>query len=162
MALKALFGLLILLLPFAEDSDALKLYQRDYYQNGKLKSEGWLRMGEKSDYWKYYHPNGAIAQKGHYKNNQRADYWYFYEEDGKISSEGHYKNGKKADWWLFYDENGLVIHKCQLSDGKKDGYCLKYKDEKLRSAVKYSNGKRIKEWYTFSSFKKENKLSDLK
>jgi len=37
-----------------------------------------------------------------------------------------------------------------------------YKNEKLTSAVKYSKGERIKEWTDLKSFKKENKLSDLK
>jgi hypothetical protein len=37
-----------------------------------------------------------------------------------------------------------------------------YKNEKLVSASKYKAGKKIKEWSTFASFKKENKLSDLK
>jgi hypothetical protein len=35
-------------------------------------------------------------------------------------------------------------------------------DEELKSAEKYKNGKKIKEWFSFNSFKKENKLSDLK
>ncbi|MFV9550010.1 hypothetical protein [Algibacter sp. PT7-4] len=55
-----------------------------------------------------------------------------------------------------------VQHKCQLKDNKKNGYCLLYKNEKLVSASKYKAGKKIKEWTTFTSFKKENKLSDLK
>ena len=37
-----------------------------------------------------------------------------------------------------------------------------YKNEKLVSAVKYTKGKRIKEWTDLESFKKENKLSDLR
>jgi len=35
-------------------------------------------------------------------------------------------------------------------------------NEKLTSAEKYSNGKKIKEWFDFSSFKRDNNLSDLK
>jgi len=67
-----------------------------------------------------------------------------------------------ANWWLYYDATGKIQHKCQLINGVKNGYCLKYKKEKLASAEKYSNGKKIKEWYSLSSFKKENSLSDLK
>ncbi|MEN1786321.1 MAG: hypothetical protein AAGF77_14465, partial [Bacteroidota bacterium] len=68
----------------------------------------------------------------------------------------------KVKWWLFYDENEKINHKCQLKDGIKNGYCLKYVNEKLKSAEKFKNGKKIKEWYSFGSLKRENKLSDLR
>ncbi len=35
-------------------------------------------------------------------------------------------------------------------------------DNTVLNAEKYKNGKKIKEWFSFGSFKKENKLSDLK
>ena len=101
-------------------------------------------------------------EKGHYKGNQKEGYWYFYSEEGLLKSQGHMKAGQKVDWWLFYDQNQKINHKCQLQDGIKNGYCLKYQDEELKSAEKFRNGKKIKEWFSFSSFKKENKLTDLK
>ncbi|MEX0360480.1 MAG: toxin-antitoxin system YwqK family antitoxin [Allomuricauda sp.] len=100
--------------------------------------------------------------QGHYKNNEREGYWYFHDQLGKLEMEGHFKKGEKVNWWLFYDENGKINHKCQLKNGIKNGYCLKYTDEELKSAEKYKNGKKIKEWFSFGSFRKENKLSDLK
>lgn len=139
-----------------------KMYHKEYHKNGKIKSEGWLAGNHKVDYWKFYHMNGKRFQQGHFKNGQRVGYWHFFHENGKLEMEGHYKNGKKASWWLFYDQNGKIIHKCQLNDGIKNGYCLKYKNEKLTSAEKYENGQKIKEWFSFRSFKKENKLSDLR
>ncbi|WP_298792001.1 hypothetical protein [uncultured Allomuricauda sp.] len=139
-----------------------KEYTREYHNNGKLKSEGWVKGESKEDFWKFYHSNGEIKEKGHYKHDSRVGYWYFYDTNGKAAMEGHYKGGKMAMWWLFYDENGKINHKCQLQKGVKNGYCLKYKDEKLTSAEKYAHGKKIKEWYDFRSFKQENKLSDLK
>lgn len=138
------------------------MYHRDYYPSGQLKAEGWLQNGAKTNYWKFYHPNGILSEEGHYQSSQREKYWHFYSETGKPEKEGHYKNGKMTDWWLFYDRNGKINHKCQLRNGKKNGYCLKYKNEELTSAEKYSNGEKIKEWYSFSSFRKENSVSDLK
>ena len=35
-------------------------------------------------------------------------------------------------------------------------------NEKLTSAEKYHNDKKIKEWFSFTRFKRENNLSDLK
>lgn len=65
-------------------------------------------------------------------------------------------------WRLFYDENGNINHKCLLMDGIKNGYCLKYVGEELKTAEKFKDGKKIKEWFSFASFKKDHNLSDLK
>lgn len=142
-------------------SEQNSTYQKEYYDNGKLKSEGWTKNGIKADYWKFYHPNGKLSEEGHFQNNKRTKYWHFYDQDGKHLQEGHYLKGTKTDWWLFYDSNGKVNHKCQLKNGKKNGYCLKYLDERLTSAEKYQNGEKVKEWFSFASFKRENNLSDL-
>ena len=115
-----------------------KAYYKEYYQNGTLKSQGWKNRGQKTGYWFFYHKNGHLQK------------------------EGHFLNDKMTSWWIFYDINGVINHKCQLNGGKKNGYCLKYHNDKLNSASKYTYGKKIKEWYDLSSFKKENKLSDLK
>ena len=82
--------------------------------------------------------------------------------DGTKESEGHFEQNKKSDWWLFFDMDEKIIHKCQLKNNKKNGYCLMYENEKMVAAVKYDKGKKIKTWTDFSSFKKENKLSDLR
>ena len=140
MAALVLFGL---------QSKGDAVYHKEYYQTGNIKEEGWLINGEKTDFWKFYHNNGKLAEQGHYKNNQRTTYWHFYDSYGKPLQECHYSMGK-------------VNHKCQLINGKKNGYCLKYIKEKLTSAEKYQNGKKIKEWFSFSSFRRENNLSDLK
>jgi len=139
--------------------------QKEYvtlkYPNGAIKSQGWLKNGKKTAYWKFYHPNGQKMKEGHYNDDNPIRYWYFYREDGMKTSEGRIKNGVKTDWWLFYDSNGRVDHKCQLKNGEKNGYCLQYKDSELIKAEKYRSGKKIKEWTDYKSFRKENKLSDL-
>ena len=142
---------------------AAKSYHKDYYDSGNLKSQGWLTDDNlKEGYWIYYHKNGQKQKSGSYYNSIPKGYWYFYNTNGAVKKEGHFEHGKKNGWWIFYNNNGDVIHKCQLHNGKKDGYCLKYKDNKIQSAQRYNEGIKIKEWYDFSSFRKENDLSDLK
>lgn len=151
-----------LLFCFTLNDASKKEYRREYYQDGQLKAQGWRKGDSKVDFWKYYFSNGRIMEQGHYNNNLRVGYWSFYAKNGTLEMEGHYAKGKMVKWWLFYDEKGKVNHKCQLQRGVKNGYCLKYENEKLTSAQKYNNGKKVKEWYDFRSFKKENNLSDLK
>ena len=156
------FILMTFFLFFGNPSEDESLYHKESYEIGKIGSESWMHNGIKNGYWRFYHSNGKISEQGYYKNNQRIKYWYFYSPKGKKISQGHYVNGKKANWWLFYDASGKLNHKCQLSKGIKNGYCLMYKNTKLTSAEKYKNGKKIKEWFSFSSFRRENNLSDLK
>ena len=139
-----------------------KNYQKNYFDNGSLASEGWIESGKKVRYWKFYHDNGNLKSEGHYNNNLAHKFWKYYRYNGTKQSEGHVINGKKTKWWVFYDELENVNHKCQLKDGVKDGYCLRYKNNKLVKAEKYANGKKINEWTDYRSFRKENKLSDLK
>ncbi len=137
-------------------------YEKSYYENGNLKSEGWLRYNIKTGYWKFYHENGKIASQGHYKYGKKEKYWYFYNENRVRVQEGYFAAGEKIKWWLFYDKQGRINHKCQLNKGVKHGYCFKYLDNELTSAEKYNNGKKIKEWSDFGYFKKENSISDVK
>ena len=137
-------------------------YVKEFYPSGTLKSEGWVKGNAKIRYWQFYYPNGNPMKKGHYKKDTKVGYWYFYQSNGLLEREGHFVNGTMGLWWLFYDAQGNIDHKCQLAKGIKNGYCLRYKDEKLISAAKYRNGKKVKEWYDFYSFKKDNDLSKLK
>lgn len=157
-----LFILATLFLFLGNPSEENIRYHREYYQTGKPKAEGWVKKGVKSGYWKFYNGNGTVAEKGHYKNGQRDEYWYFYAPNRVRSKEGHYSKGQKTDWWSYYDVRGKLDYKCQLNVGKKNGYCIQYSNGDISSAVKYSNGKKIKEWHDMRSFKRENKLSDLR
>ncbi len=154
--------LLIILFFINSNLEAQKDYHKEYYSSGVLKAEGWKNGLQKEGYWKFYYPNGMLQKQGHIFNDKPIKYWYFYRENGTIKSEGHFINGLKSKWWLFYDTMEKISHKCQLKNNKKNGYCLRYLKEKLIKAEKYLNGKKIKEWTDFRSFKKENKLSDLK
>lgn len=160
MLKKILLFFLIALINFTVFSQ--KKYVKAYYSNHQLKAEGWLESGEKTSFWKYYYRNGTVKKEGYYKDNLKHKYWYFYSANAIKEKEGHFKKGQQNNWWLFYDQVGNVHHKCQLKNNQKNGYCLLYKMEKLIKASKYSNGRKIKEWTNFLSFKSENSLNHLK
>ncbi|SHI67088.1 toxin-antitoxin system YwqK family antitoxin [Pseudozobellia thermophila] len=146
---------------FMAASEQVGRYHKTYYPNGNLKAEGWVQNGDKTDYWKFYHLNGTLSEEGHFAQNERNGYWHFYNSSGTKEKEGHYNKGLKTKWWLFYDRYGNIAHKCQLKNDKKHGYCLKYRNQKLTSAEKYENGKKINEWFSFASFRRDNALTDL-
>jgi len=90
---------------------AQKHYQKNYFENGNLKSAGWIENGKKVKYWRTYYKNGTLKTEGHFKNNLPTKYWKHYSSDGTIESEGHFKNGKKIKEWTdlksFKKENKL-------------------------------------------------------
>ena len=111
---------------------------------------------------KNYFNNGNLKEEGSFKDDKKIKYCYFYSQNETLEKEGHFNEGVKNNWWLFYDDKGNINHKCQLKNNQKNGYCLIYDNEKLIKASKFKEGKKIKEWTDFSSFKKENNLLDLR
>ncbi|MBL4575852.1 MAG: hypothetical protein JKY51_07120 [Opitutaceae bacterium] len=74
---------------------AQKKYQKNYFDNGNLQSEGWIQDSQKTDYWKFYYKNGNTKKEGHFNNSKLDKYWYFYYENGVKNSQGYFINGKK-------------------------------------------------------------------
>lgn len=139
-----------------------KHYERTYYEDGTLASEGWKRFNVKTDYWIFYHPNGKVSRQGYYAYGKKEKYWFYYDEHRVRTKEGRYANDLEEGWWLFYDRKGKIHHKCQRKQGVKNGYCLNYTDGKMTAAEQYKEGEKIMEWHNFEAFTKVNSLSDLK
>ncbi|MDG5493028.1 toxin-antitoxin system YwqK family antitoxin [Psychroserpens sp. SPM9] len=98
--------------------------QKEYYDNGQLKSIGKGKNpnapitlnpnqpppaeGE----WKFYYENGKLKSIGSYKKGRRTDFWKYYYENGQIESEGKWTitslTSKKDGVWKFYHENGKL------------------------------------------------------
>ncbi len=133
-----------------------KTYAKEYYNNGKLKAEGWQFMDTKTDFWIYYHPNGEIASKGHYVDNQKNGYWHYYDANGALKKEGHYVKNSAENWWIFYDIANQKTSKFQYKNNEKNGFCLRYKKRKLIRAERYKNGVKDGEWTSIISFKRDN------
>ena len=109
-----------------------KTYFKNYYPNGKLKSEGWLNQ------------------------NQKEEYWFFYNENGSKKEEGHYKNNQKVNWWVYYDEKQTITKKCEYKSNKLNGISIVYVKGEITKAEKYNNGEKIKTWTDLDEFKKDN------
>ena len=137
-------------------------YQKEYGATGEVIWQGWLKNGYKTGYWRFYHYNEQLSKKRHFTNRNRSSYRYSFSKNGKLSEEGHHDNGIKANWRFFYDVLGNASHKFQWTNGKKNGYCLLYKNNTIIKAQKYQDAQRLKAWSSYSGFKNEHKLSDLR
>lgn len=114
------------------DSSNSKQYIKNYYENGTLKSEGWLT------------------------NNYKTDYWYFYDKNANLKKEGHFVKGSAENWWIFYEIGSPYKSKIQFKNNKKNGYALCYKNNELIRAEKYKNDLKIGTWTSLLAFKIDN------
>lgn len=101
-----------------------------------------FQTNEKS-YFKNYHENGKLKSEGWMFQNQKVDYWFYYFENGIKKEEGHYKNNQKVKWWIFYDIKEEIIKKCEYKNDKLDGLSIIYSEGDIIRAEKYKLGKKI-------------------
>ena len=76
-------------------------YNKFYYENGKISSEGTMREGKPDGYWKNYYDNGKLKIEGNRKNFQLDSTWKFYDVKGRLTKAINYKEGKKMALVIF-------------------------------------------------------------
>jgi antitoxin component YwqK of YwqJK toxin-antitoxin module len=70
-------------------------FNRFYYPNGQVSSEGYLRNGQPDGYWKTYFENGSLKSEGNRIDFLLDSTWTFYDENGNKTLEVNYKAGMK-------------------------------------------------------------------
>jgi antitoxin component YwqK of YwqJK toxin-antitoxin module len=132
-----------------------------------MKSEGYLKDGEKDGLWTFWYEGGLVKSKGFYVNGKLDDgqfvSWYengneeskgFYvngEKDkylwntwykgGQKKSEGFYKNGKQDGQWVFWYEDGKIKEKGNYINDIKDGEFIYDEGNGIPKTICYKNGK---------------------
>lgn len=54
----------------------------NYFDNGNIKSKGYLLNGKKDGLAIVYYKNGSVKEKGYWKNDKQDGTWNYYYEDG--------------------------------------------------------------------------------
>ncbi|MBA3970740.1 MAG: hypothetical protein H0X46_01085, partial [Bacteroidetes bacterium] len=96
-------------------------YNKFYFENGKISSEGTMRDGKPDGYWKTYSQSGVLKSEGNRKNFQLDSVWKFYSEQGKLAFEFNYKEGKKTGPKKTFDtkDGSLIMSESFESDVKQ-------------------------------------------
>jgi antitoxin component YwqK of YwqJK toxin-antitoxin module len=116
-------------------------YNRFYYANGKLSSEGTMVNGKPDGFWRTYFESGKIKSEGYRKNLQLDSIWKFYNDSGQLASAYIYKAGKKNGVQSEFYANGNLKSEEYLEDNIKNGLSKYYNtDGKMVRSVLYSNG----------------------
>jgi antitoxin component YwqK of YwqJK toxin-antitoxin module len=117
-------------------------YNKFYYDNGKLSSEGPMRDGKPDGYWKTYYQNGKLKSEGNRKNFELDSTWKFYNEQGRLTFEYTYRGGKKNGPLRTYDEKGKVVTEETFVNNMKQGPTQNfYASGKLQKTTPFVEGK---------------------
>lgn len=126
-------------------------YNKFFYENGKISSEGTMREGKPDGYWKNYHKNGKLKIEGNRKNFLLDSIWKFYDEKGRINKSINYKLGKKEGVSAAYDTLGRMLSSEEYKNDVRDGLSKTfYLSGKTKTIVKYVNGKQEGKQYEFN------------
>ena len=87
-----------------------------YYENGNLEYEENYKDGKLDGLVKNYYENGQLKAELNYKNGQLDGLARAYHENGQLHIEENYKDGKLEGESTSYDENGNLISKAIYKD----------------------------------------------
>lgn len=104
-------------------------FQKFYYKNGVLSSEGMMKDGKPDGYWRSYNENGKIRSEGNRKNFELDSIWRFYNDESKLILEVNYRNGKKNGIKTTYLEK--ETSKENFRDDIKEGFSRYYYPNKV-------------------------------
>ncbi len=125
---------------FSQDTLTIRNgYQKFYYKNGIISSEGLMKNGQPDGYWKSYFENGKLKSEGNRKNFELDSLWIFYNEKGQRILDVNYRNDKKNGIKTTYLEKEMIRE--QFKNDIKDGYTrYYYPDGKLKMEVPFVKG----------------------
>jgi antitoxin component YwqK of YwqJK toxin-antitoxin module len=132
LLLTAIYLSLAIFLDAQENID-LNGYNRFYYENGNLSSEGYMKDGKPDGYWRTYFESGNLKSEGNRRNFLLDSIWNFYSDSGKVVLKITYVEGKKNGIRTTYEDDEIIEE--NFEDDVKQGLTYYY----------YPNGKPWKE-----------------
>lgn len=125
-------------------------YNKLYYGNKQISSEGMIRGGKPDGKWISYHINGKVKSEGNRSNFNLDSIWKFYDEQGFISEEINYLDGKRSGYHIKYQvinkDNVLTVvplFKELYLNNQKQGLSWYYNSKgESERIVRYKDGKK--------------------
>ncbi|OQX78816.1 MAG: hypothetical protein B6D61_04655, partial [Bacteroidetes bacterium 4484_249] len=114
-------------------------FNKFYYENGQISSEGNMRDGKPDGCWKTYYENGLLKSEGNRLDFKLDSVWTFYSDSGKVAVQITYKEGKKNGIRRTFHEDEIVEE--NFVDDVKQGYTYYYyPDAKLWKEINFIDG----------------------
>lgn len=94
---------------------------KDYFDDGKIKTEWMCRDGKLNGITRLYYNNGEVEKASSYIEDVRQGITYGYFDNGAIKSICNYKDGKLEGMHKIYHKNGEVKEYTIYRDGVNMG-----------------------------------------
>ena len=91
-----------------QNGQEVKVEEKHYHINGKLKMTGKFLNGKRDGEWFAYFDNDQLQSLGTFKQGKRTGGAKVYYSNGKVRYEGQYENNKEVGVWKFYNEEGKL------------------------------------------------------
>lgn len=114
-------------------------YNKFYYENGNVSSEGSMKDGKPNLYWKNYFESGVLKSEGNRKNFLLDSLWKFYNEDEKLLLEINYLEGKKNGFRTTYQGNE-ILKEYFINDIKQKNSLILFKNKKVKVKTPFVDG----------------------
>ncbi len=154
-----------------------------YYENGRVKNNYRAVKGKQNGFYKEYYSNGVLQSEGFVKNDSATGKWITYSQDGiklseiewkqnqingvalsfypsgKVHKKGFKINGLSEGWWDEYYESGQLKSHEFFKKGKYDGPAETYHENgQVESKGDYKNEERQGEWTYYHDNGQPNKI----
>lgn len=121
--------------------------EKEYFPNGKIKSEVHYRQDKKNGEAIYYYNNGMVNIRCSYNDDQLDGLFEKSNPDGSINESTHYKNGLKEGSSVTYFENGKPAIKMNFINDLPNGKYREYFDNgQVKIEGQYKNGYYQGDW----------------
>jgi len=101
-----------------------------------------------------YYGNGKIKTKGYLKNGEKHSLWSYFDRDGHLLIERYFSYGKPSNIWIWYDHHGNHhIEQFEIyEDFRDDGQLTRfYKSGKTKEVKHYLENKLDGQYVLFNN-----------
>jgi hypothetical protein len=134
----------------AKTDDNKTVVIKEYYSNGRIKSETESINGKTNGLMKNYGPDGNLNSVYTYKDTKREGPAVEYYPDGKLRLKMYFKDGQKEGISLWYYKSGKIFREIPYKGGKIEGIKKSfYENGKIMAEAPYLNdypGTELKEY----------------
>jgi antitoxin component YwqK of YwqJK toxin-antitoxin module len=126
-------------------------YNKLYYPNGKLSSEGLMRNGKPDGFWRTYYPSGVLKSEGKRVNHLLDSVWVFYNEAGDTLQKVSYVLGRKNGYTIGFnvppyrdpmDRGKIILRELYVNDKREGLSSYYFSNGQLKEEVLYLNNKK--------------------
>ncbi len=117
-----------------------------YHINGKVKSRGSYKNGEKEGLWEVFFKKGNPCFIGSMSRGKKVGPWVYYFKNGNRWCEYNYdQEGVLQGISTIYFKSGELASRDNFKDGERHGLCENFnKDGRVCETLEYQNGEVVK------------------